>query len=135
MIGYVHEACKSVSLDESSCSEEEIRLFAKNAMFLKLIRYKSIAQELDAAGLNREELEMQLMDPSSSAGWYLLFRGLDQFYIKHGRYPGDELSADLEKDFTELVSAVDEVIQHHGLSLAISKSNDTALTEDMVREM
>jgi amyloid beta precursor protein binding protein 1 len=135
MIGYVREACKSVSRDDSYCSEDDIRLFVKNAMFLKLIRYKSIAQELDAAGLNRDELEMQMMDSSSSAGWYVVFRGVDQFYLKHGRYPGNELSADLEKDFNELVSCVDEVIQHHGLSVSVSKSNDTALTEDMLREM
>lgn len=135
MIGYVREACKSVSHDESYCSEDDIRLFVKNAMFLKLIRYKSIAQELDAAGLNRDELEMQMMDPSSSAGWYLVFRGVDQFYLKHGRYPGAELSADLEKDLNELSACVDEVIQHHGLSVAVSKSNDSALTEDMLREM
>ncbi len=135
MIGYVREACKSVSHDESYCSEDDIRLFVKNAMFLKLIRYKSLAQELDAAGLNRDELEMQMMDPSSSAGWYLVFRGVDQFYLKHGRYPGAELSADLEKDLNELSACVDEVIQHHGLSVAVSKSNDSALTEDMLREM
>lgn len=135
MIGYVREACTSVAREASYCSEEDIRLFVKNAMFLKLIRYKSIAQELDAAGLNRDELEMQMMDASSSAGWYVVFRGVDQFYLKHGRYPGNELGADLEKDFAELAACVDEVIQHHGLALAVSKSNDTALTEDMLREM
>jgi amyloid beta precursor protein binding protein 1 len=116
----------------TSISEDEVRLMCKNALTLRVLRFRSLKDELTA--LNRDELAMQLTDPSSTAGWYVLFRAVDDFYKKYNRYPGDKLDDDLEKDFNALKDIVVNFLEQHKLP-SLGAEKEGPLNEAMIREM
>jgi amyloid beta precursor protein binding protein 1 len=132
VLKHVRNTLTKLGRTPTSISEDEVRLMCKNALTLRVLRFRSLKDELTA--LNRDELEMQLNDPTSTAGWYVLFRAVDDFYKKHNRYPGDKLGDNLENDFNTLKDIVINFLKQYNLpSLGIDKEGP--LNEAMIREM
>ena len=56
----------------------------------------SIIKELDSP--NTDDIAENMFDPESTAPWYLVMRGVENFREKNNRYPG-AISDQLENDF------------------------------------
>jgi len=134
IISTVRKSLESLSHPTDWITEDEVRLFCKNSLFLKLIRYRSLEQEYDSKTINREEIESQLSDTTSNVGWYLLFRSVYRFFKTHKRYPGQSLHDDLSKDRTELHSITESLLKELNLP-PINKGSDSPLNEDLITEM
>jgi len=118
--GYLQATLKSLGVAEDKIPDDEIRLFCKNSLFLHVIRYSTIIDELDPSKINMESLGMSLVDwttgdESPADGcWYLAFRVADKFYQEHGRFPGEKTNAH-EQDFVALRHHGDELMKSLGL--------------------
>jgi len=128
----VRDTLTRLGQSATSISEDEVRLMCKNALTLRVIRFRTLKDEL--TNLNRDELAMQLNDPTSTAGWYVLFRAVDDFYKKYNRYPGNKLGDNLENDFLLLKDIVVNFLKQHNLP-PLGNHKEGALNEAMVREM
>ena len=89
-------------------TETEIERFYKNARFIEVQRYRSLEQE---KSWNVDDLSMLFMminedENAKNIVWYLLFRAVDAFFIKNGRYPGDT-----DKTYEEDIKALQELAQ------------------------
>jgi len=118
--GYLQSTLKSLELPLNTISDDEIRLFCKNSLFLHVIRYSTLVDELDPAKVDVGNLSMTLVDwtsedPAPGDGcWYLALRAADQFYHEHGRYPGEKTNR-LEHDFVGLRHHADRLMNSLGL--------------------
>jgi NEDD8-activating enzyme E1 regulatory subunit len=86
----------------------EVERFYKNTRFIEVQRYRSLEQEQQ---WNVDDLSILFMminedDNAKNIVWYLLFRAVDAFFIKNGRYPGDT-----DKTYEEDIKAVQELAQ------------------------
>lgn len=97
-------------------SEEEVKTFCKNILFLKVIRYNSVVNEVagkvDASsiGLN---LENFFTGAPGDGCWYLALRAAEKFYGEHGRYPGQN-TASPHEDFASLRKHADALVTSIG---------------------
>ncbi|CAF0710385.1 unnamed protein product [Brachionus calyciflorus] len=76
-------------------NEQEVKLYCKNAYFLKNIRYRSLSKEYDPQTSNIGSLMEENSD--SDLVFYILMRAVDSFHAENNRYPGtnsDILHAD-----------------------------------------
>ncbi|XP_058942089.2 NEDD8-activating enzyme E1 regulatory subunit-like [Pocillopora verrucosa] len=96
----VHRILLDVGKSTDSISDSEIRLFCKNAAFLRLIRGRSLAEESEPSLAKANELAGYLEDPDSDVVFYILLKAVDRFYSQYHRYPGnfeDQVEADVVK--------------------------------------
>ncbi|KAK2574020.1 NEDD8-activating enzyme E1 regulatory subunit [Acropora cervicornis] len=80
--------------------DSEIRLFCKNAAFLRLIRGRSLAEEYRPNTAKASELGSYLDDADSDVVFYFLLKAVDRFYTQYHRYPGnfdDQVEVDVVK--------------------------------------
>jgi len=117
---FLQATLKSLGLPEDKISDDEIRLFCKNSLFLHVIRYSTIVDEMDASKIDVGNVSMSLVDWASgdeSPGdgcWYLALRAADKFHLEHGRYPGEKTTTH-EQDFVALRHHGDELMKSLGL--------------------
>jgi NEDD8-activating enzyme E1 regulatory subunit len=107
-------------------SEHQVKLFCKNAYFLKVIRTSSLEQEYDPQlskldALVDDNLENDLV-------FYLLLRAANLFCIEHNRYPGDDLNQSLDNDILILKKYVAKFTADYGIS-------NVSLKDDFIIEM
>ncbi|XP_074637424.1 NEDD8-activating enzyme E1 regulatory subunit-like [Acropora palmata] len=91
--------------------DSEIRLFCKNAAFLRLIRGRSLAEEYRPNTAKASELGSYLDDADSDVVFYFLLKAVDRFYTQYHRYPGnfdDQVEVDVVKLKTCLSSFLQE---------------------------
>jgi len=118
--GILQNTLKSFGLPEDKISDDEIRLFCKNSLFLHVIRYSTLVDEMDASKINVGNLSMSLVDwfsvdESPGEGcWYLALRAADRFYLEQGRFPGENTNTH-EQDFVALRHHADELMKSLGL--------------------
>ncbi|MEW5311695.1 MAG: hypothetical protein WDW38_003390 [Sanguina aurantia] len=89
--------------DAESVSTETVRCFCKNARNLRVVRYRSLREELGAASQRSAALQKALTGESTAPAmyFYVLLRAVDRFHVQHGRYPGSHDDT-LEDDVTAL---------------------------------
>lgn len=93
-----HARAIAERLGRPAPSEFELRQFCRNAQLLQVQRFKPLADELDPERIDRVPLQNSLRDNDPLASLYVLFRAVERFRTRHGRYPGrfdDEVSQDL----------------------------------------
>jgi len=118
--GILQRTLKSLGLPEEKISDDEIRLYCKNSLFLNVIRYSTIVDEMDASKIDIGNISMTLVDFTSSdespgdGCWYLTLRAADRFHLEHGRYPGEKTNSH-EQDFVALRHHADELMKSLGL--------------------
>jgi len=85
-------------------SEDELKSFCKHVLFLKVLRYTSITDEL-AGKVDSGSIGVTLLNFFTGAPgdgcWYLALRAAEKFRDEHGRYPG-ESTATPHDDFESL---------------------------------
>lgn len=115
-------ALENKSMD--SIHPSEIERFCKNCQSIQIIRYRSLQEEL-LSNTKEGVIGRELQDLDGNIAFYLLFRGVDQFFKSHRRYPGEE---DVETDIGFLKKSVTAVLA--SLSLPTN-----SISDDLIHEM
>ncbi|XP_031424594.1 NEDD8-activating enzyme E1 regulatory subunit [Clupea harengus] len=111
---HVESLLQSVGKPTESIAEQEIKLFCKNAAFLRVVRCRSLAEEYSVETFNRDEITSCMDNPDSEMVLYLLLRSIDRFYQQHSRYPG-VYNYQVEDDISKLKVCVNSLLQEYGL--------------------
>lgn len=114
----VYQLLQSLSKSETYVSEQEIKLFCKNAAFLHVIRCRSIEQEYTPEKSRSSEIASHLDNPDSEMVWYVLLRAVGRFYSEYNRYPG-YYADDVETDIVNLKVCTSKILQEWGLPLLV----------------
>jgi amyloid beta precursor protein binding protein 1 len=112
-------ASSPASKPQDNITDEDIKMFCRNASFLRVIRCRSLAVEYDSATARIAELAMRLDDgDSDDLIYYILLRAVDRFYAESNRFPGeyDDL---IEPDIPTLKSHVHRLMQEWGLPQSV----------------
>ncbi|XP_061526140.1 NEDD8-activating enzyme E1 regulatory subunit [Phycodurus eques] len=112
---YVESLVQSVGKAPESISEKEIRLFCKNASFLRVVRCRSLAAEYGVDSVNRDEISSCMDNPDSEMVFYLMLRAVDRFYQQYSRYPG-VYNYQVEEDISKLKLCVTNLLQEYNLN-------------------
>lgn len=88
------------SPDEQTNLHELVRIYCKNATFLRVIRSSSIKNENDILKQQVEQLanETSSNEPEPDLAWYIALHLCDLFYEKYNRYPGESTLSGNEMD-------------------------------------
>uniref|UniRef100_A0A8C2HI73 NEDD8-activating enzyme E1 regulatory subunit n=1 Tax=Cyprinus carpio TaxID=7962 RepID=A0A8C2HI73_CYPCA len=87
---HVEALLQSFGKPPESISEQEIKLFCKNAAFLRVVRCRSLAEEYSMDTFNKDEITSCMDSADSEMVLYLMLRSVDRFYQQHSRYPGQK---------------------------------------------
>ncbi|XP_029935346.1 NEDD8-activating enzyme E1 regulatory subunit [Myripristis murdjan] len=115
-----HVECilQSVGKPPESISEKDIRLFCKNASFLRVVCCRSLAEEYSVDSVNKDEITSYMDSPDSEMVLYLMLRAVDRFYQQHSRYPG-VYNYQVEEDISKLKLCVNSLLQEYSLNVNI----------------
>ncbi|KAM0786806.1 hypothetical protein ACM66B_002238 [Microbotryomycetes sp. NB124-2] len=116
------ELCTSLGIVDPRLrfSADQVETFVKHSAFLKVVRGRSLRQEVEEPLIKGkvEEIKMQpsfgeVTDDSLSV--YIGLRAADKFFEMHGRYPGaSEEDVDGTKDVAELGKLAQELLTSLG---------------------
>jgi len=118
--GHLQSTLKSLGLPPDKISDDDIRLFCKNSLFLHVIRYSTLVDEMDNSKIDAGNISMTLVDYTTEemnpgeGCWYLALRAADRFYYEHGRFPGEKTNTQ-QQDFTGLRHHADELMKSLGI--------------------
>ncbi|XP_060084500.1 NEDD8-activating enzyme E1 regulatory subunit-like isoform X2 [Ylistrum balloti] len=115
----VHNLVQTLGRDPG-ISEQDIRLFCKNAAFLRVVRCRSLEEEYNSATARSQEIESHIADEDSDdeVVFYVLLRAVDRFYEEFNRFPGC-YNDQVEPDIPRLKVSLVKVLQEWGLSPTI----------------
>ncbi|XP_041849360.1 NEDD8-activating enzyme E1 regulatory subunit [Melanotaenia boesemani] len=109
---------QSVGKSPECISEKDIKLFCKNASFLRVVRCRSLAEEYNVDSVNKDEITSCMDSPDSEMVFYLMLRAVDRFYQQHSRYPG-VYNYQVEEDISKLKLCVNSLLQEYSLNVNI----------------
>ncbi|KAJ8249407.1 hypothetical protein GJAV_G00234470 [Gymnothorax javanicus] len=115
---YVESLLQTVGKPTESISEQEIKLFCKNAAFLRVVRCRSLAEEYGVDSFSKDEITSCMDSPDSEMVLYLMLRAVDRFYQQHSRYPG-VYNYQVEEDIGQLKTCVNGLLQEYGLNVSV----------------
>lgn len=98
-------------------TDDDIKMFCKNAGFLRVIRCRSLANEYDPTTFKTSELASRL-DEDEDVLYYVLLRAADRFYAEWNRYPG-YYEDTIETDIPQMKSCVNKLLQEWSLPPSI----------------
>jgi len=108
---YVGQNLVTLGRDPQDIGEGLIKLFCKNCLTLRLLKYRNLEDELTSPLL--ENLESHMLDfmtmEVGNGIWYLLLRASERFYTEHNRYPGER--KDYADDYEELKKHSDSILK------------------------
>ena len=104
-------------------SEDEIRIFCRSCEFLREIKYRSIADELEMPDIGT--LVANLENSESDVVYYVLLRAAEKFFEMYHFYPGD--GEGIEADGAKLRSVAASLLQKWQVSTY--QINDDHITE------
>lgn len=109
------QALQSSAGTKHEIAREEVKRFCKNSRNIRLIRYQSYADPINA-----EDISELINDEDQPEGknimWYILMRAVGNFQAKHSRYPG-EADSDVAGDIPLLRTEVDAMLQSFNIKL------------------
>lgn len=115
---HVESLLHSVGKPPESISEQEIKLFCKNAAFLRVVRCRSLAEEYSVDTFNKDEITSCMDSPDSEMVLYLMLRSVERFYQQHSRYPG-VYNYQVEEDINKLKLCVNSLLQEYSLNVNV----------------
>jgi len=87
-------------------SEQEIKIFCRNALYLGAINYRSYETEIS------EPLPMEIEEEFDLKYFYITFRAIEKFYLENKRYPSD---VDTQLDINSLKNYIAILLPSYGL--------------------
>jgi len=124
---YVAANLSRVGKSVDSISQEEIKLFCKNALYLRLVRTSSLNQEYAKETARLEDMASALEDPDTNLVYYFLLRSVDRFWADKNRFPGWQ-DDQVQPDIPLLKAHVEGLLTELGL-------NTSAVSESAIHEM
>uniref|UniRef100_A0A671LLB9 NEDD8-activating enzyme E1 regulatory subunit n=1 Tax=Sinocyclocheilus anshuiensis TaxID=1608454 RepID=A0A671LLB9_9TELE len=115
---HVKALLQSVGKPPESISEQEIKLFCKNAAFLRVVRCRSLAEEYSMDTFNKDEITSCMDSTDSEKVLYLMLHSVDRFYQQHSRYPG-VYNYQVEEDINNLKLCVNSLLQEYSLNVNV----------------
>uniref|UniRef100_A0A673A857 NEDD8-activating enzyme E1 regulatory subunit n=1 Tax=Sphaeramia orbicularis TaxID=375764 RepID=A0A673A857_9TELE len=115
---HVEYLLQSVGKSPENIPEKDIKLFCKNASFLRVVRCRSLAEEYNVDSVNKDEIASCMDNPDSEMVFYLMLRAVDRFYQQHSRYPG-VYNYQVEEDISRLKLCVNSLLQEYSLNVNI----------------
>ena len=97
-------------------SEDDIKLFCRNSAFLRVLKYRSIVEEMEMP--DRSTLGLALENPESDLVYYVLLCAAEQFYAMYRVYPGLDEGV-LEVDIVRMKSIVANLLTKWQLTVSI----------------
>mmetsp|Transcript_8534 Transcript_8534/g.31565 ORF Transcript_8534/g.31565 Transcript_8534/m.31565 type:complete len:451 (+) Transcript_8534:4461-5813(+) len=119
---YVQENLRLVGRSEDAIPDMDIKEFCKNSFYLRVFHNTSLEEELDPKRIKTDAFMEHTWNESSPVAYYFMFRAVDRFHEKHGKYPGEDLNLEdgrarvNEDEITELSNIVRELLLEMGLS-------------------
>jgi len=104
------QVLESLGRSSETISETEIRIFCKEARFLRVQRGSNLCDEFDSSNFN-----LNLDDPDSDALYYLVLRAVDRYMTEFGTNPG-LTEADIELDIGRLKTITSAMLSQMGLN-------------------
>ncbi|KAJ7985949.1 hypothetical protein DPEC_G00345760 [Dallia pectoralis] len=115
---HVEFLLQSVGKPSETISEQDVKLFCKNAAFLRVVCCRSLAEEYGAESLNRDEITSCMDSADGEMVLYLMLRSVGRFYQQHSRYPG-VYDYQVEEDISKLKLCVHSLLQEYGLNVNV----------------
>nr|XP_023646651.1 NEDD8-activating enzyme E1 regulatory subunit isoform X2 [Paramormyrops kingsleyae] len=115
---HVESLLQSVGKPPESITEQDIKLFCKNAAFLRVVHCRSLADEYSVESLNKDEITSCMDSPDCEMVLYLMLRSIDRFHQQHSRYPG-VYNYQVEEDIGKLKLCVNSLLQEYGLNVNV----------------
>ncbi|KAA0723555.1 NEDD8-activating enzyme E1 regulatory subunit APP-BP1 [Triplophysa tibetana] len=113
------EQCENItSQTPEGISEQEIKLFCKNAAFLRVVRCRSLVEEYSVDAFNKDEITSCMGCPDSEMVLYLMLRSVERFYQQHSRYPG-VYNYQVEEDINKLKLCVNSLLLEYSLNVNV----------------
>ncbi|XP_048731637.1 NEDD8-activating enzyme E1 regulatory subunit-like isoform X2 [Ostrea edulis] len=105
-----------------SITDQEIKLFCKNAAFVQVLRCRSLAQEYNSQTANTQDIGSHLEDEDEESEliYYVLLRGVDRFYEEYNRYPGGD-NDQVEPDVQLLKGVITKLTHEWGLTSTVKE--------------
>ncbi|KAI4898641.1 hypothetical protein NFI96_025997 [Prochilodus magdalenae] len=139
---HIQSHLQAVGKPPESISEQDIKLFCKNAAFLRVVRCRSLAEEYSVDTFLKDTITSGMDSPDNEMVLYLMLRAVDRFYQQHSRYPGatitsktrhiklalEQLSSPLtpsvynyqvEEDISTLKLCVNSLLQEYALNVNV----------------
>ncbi len=110
---YISQLLISLGKPEHIITDHEIKLFCRNSAFLRVVRTRSLIDELIKP--NTSQLANELGTPDSNFLYYVLIRAADVFYSRFKVYPGNT-ELPFESDVSQLKIIVTSLLLDWGLS-------------------
>jgi len=85
---YVAANLSRLGKSADAISSEDIKLFCKNTLYLRLLRTSSLNHECAKETARKEDMANALEDPDTNLVYYFLLRAVDRFWVEKGRFPG-----------------------------------------------
>ncbi|KAM7532446.1 hypothetical protein Aperf_G00000111282 [Anoplocephala perfoliata] len=123
---------------------EDIRLFARNAAYLRVIRCGSLEEELKQSPAHVEDLHLIPSHEGNDAMlWYFMLRGAASFYEESGRWPGSPCAATAaaveggDQQFSPHIVELDMPRFRHHVNRVLTSSGVAVnrVSDDFVYEM
>ncbi|KAM9493376.1 LOW QUALITY PROTEIN: NEDD8-activating enzyme E1 regulatory subunit [Clarias gariepinus] len=115
---HIESHLQAVGKPVESISEQDIKLFCKNAAFLRVIHCRSLSEEYSVKTINKDEITSCMDNPDSELVLYLMLRSVDRFYQQHSRYPG-VYNYQVEEDISRLKVCVNSLLQENSLNVNV----------------
>jgi NEDD8-activating enzyme E1 regulatory subunit len=125
---HVNAILTRIGKGPETISDDLLTLFCKNALFIRVFRYRSLADEFNPETSTVAESSWQLEDTATNnLHWYLLIRAALRFEQQHGRLPSSDVSGDSMQDYNEYKNHVQTLLKEHNLA-------EDAISNDSVKE-
>ncbi|XP_020333703.1 NEDD8-activating enzyme E1 regulatory subunit [Oncorhynchus kisutch] len=115
---HVESLLQSVGKPSESISEQDIKLFCKNAAFLRVVRCRSLVEEYSVETVNKDAITSCMDSADGEMVLYLMLRSVDRFYQQHSRYPG-VYNYQVEEDISKLKLCVNSLLQEYSLNVNV----------------
>lgn len=116
----VQQILTSLGKSPDSIQDSEIRLFCKNASFLRLVRCRALAEEHIPEKANVADIAMNLENPDSEMCLHVALRAVDKFFNQYNQYPG-WCDNQIEEDFGRLKACANSLLQEWNISATIKE--------------
>lgn len=110
-----------LSHQHDGASDEDIKIFCKNAAFIRTVTCSSFLKEYDGGYAEAHRIGSYLEDDSSCADaaiFYVLLRAAERFHTQYNRYPGC-YEDEVETDVSLLKACVTKLLSDWGLQQSI----------------
>lgn len=109
----VQEILVKLGKSPNTITQQEVKVFCKNAHCLRVLRGRSLKEEYNPKTSNIQELIANLEHEDGDILFYILLRAVDRFCSEYRRRPGRN-NDDVESDILKLKSCVSALMQEWG---------------------